>query len=128
MKRQLEQAQGELLSARKGEESAKAKSATDIAELQKKLSEKSSEVDALQRQVRDTSRAQAQDEDPSAVAKDLMSAAKTTALEAANVELTNEVKQLRAQLEAARAAGAGGAGHDSSAGVAAVASRFVLVF
>ena len=106
LKLELEKVRGELMSARMQAEATQAKSATQVDALHKRLGEKEAEVDALQRQVKAASQSaarQKEEEDPSAVAKDLMSAAKATALEAANAELSNEVKQLKAQLEKTRA-------------------------
>lgn len=128
LKLELEKMRGELLAARMEGEAAKAKSATQVAELQQKLSDKEAEMKMLQGATKVV------EEDESAVAKDLMSAAKTTALEAENVELNNEVKQLKAQLEkaaadakAVRAAAAAAVPHDASqrppTASAAVASR-----
>jgi hypothetical protein len=102
---ELEKVRGELMSSRMQSEAAKAQSASQVDALNKRLGKKEAEVDALQRQVKDASQGSARqrEEEEEAVAMDLMSAAKTTALEAANSELSNEVKQLKAQLQHAKA-------------------------
>ena len=91
LKRHLDQARGEAAAARKEHEAAEkasSKSKTQVAVLQKQLGERDAEVEALQRQVREAARSSAQQaEEPNAVARELMSVAKTTALEAANAEL-----------------------------------------
>ena len=102
---ELEKVRGELMSSRMQAEAAKAQSASQVDALNKRLDKKEAEVDALQRQVKDASQGSARqrEEEEEAVAMDLMSAAKTTALEAANSELSNEVKQLKTQLQHAQA-------------------------
>ncbi len=91
LKRHLDQARGEAAAARKEHEAAEkasSKSKTQVAVLQRQLGERDAEVEALQRQVREAARSSAQQaEEPNAVARELMSVAKTTALEAANAEL-----------------------------------------
>ena len=122
---QLEKAKGELAIVRKEEEATKTKTAVEVETLNRRLSEKEGEVKALQGQLRSASRSSAQQkEEEEAVAKDLLSAAKTTALEAANSDLSNEVKQLKAQLAHAKAVSIAGASqHDCADSTAAVASR-----
>jgi len=122
---QLEKAKGELATVRKEEEATKTKTAVEVETLNRRLSEKEGEVKALQGQLRSASRSSAQQkEEEEAVAKDLLSAAKTTALEAANSDLSNEVKQLKAQLAHAKAVSIAGASqHDCADSTAAVASR-----
>jgi len=91
LKRHLDQARGEAAAARKEHEAAEkasSKSKTQVAVLQRQLGERDAEVEALQRQVREAARSSAQQaEEPNAVARELMSVAKTTALEAAIAEL-----------------------------------------
>lgn len=89
LKAQIQQAQAEAAGARKREETAQAQAAREVAALQGQLNDKAAEVVALQQQLLDVSRnaQRLKDQDASAAAQDLMAAAKTTALEAANAEL-----------------------------------------
>ena len=130
---ELEKVRGELMSSRMQAEAAKAQCASQVDALNKRLGKKEAEVDVLQRQVKDASQGSArQREEEAAVAMDLMSVAKTTALEAANSELSNEVKQLKAQLQQAKAgakaqmAAAAGAAAVGSAGPQQASSQHAL--
>ena len=80
-----------------GDENSQSES--KILALQKQVDDRDENIKRLQCQVQEMSRSapREKNEDARAVAKDLVSVAKTTALEASNAELSHEVKQLKVQ-------------------------------
>jgi hypothetical protein len=133
LRHELENAREELAAVRSQGEAANAKSATeiaalrkqlgDVAELQKQLDDKETEAWRLRKQVvqgeMTKCAVQGGEEEAADVARDLVAAAKMSALEAANAQLTVQVKQLQALLEGERAGTVGSAVHGAPAAEAA---------